>query len=110
MKQRKASSVNATPEVAEFITKLPKGGELWKLCKKALIALSDNIFAGTQIEKSRIPKFYIEKYQVTNINVFRLDASRRLVYTWIPDANGVSVNVIEIFLDHKQYEKRFGYS
>jgi len=109
MKQRQASSINATPETAEFIAKLPKDGELRKLCRKALVALSDNIFAGTQIEKKRIPKFYIEKYGVTNLSVFKLDASHRLIYTWIADANGISVNIIEIFLDHKQYEKRFGY-
>lgn len=110
MKPRKASSVKAIPEVAELILRLPKNSELSNLCKKALIALSDNIFAGTQVEKSKIPKFYVEKYAVTNINVYRLDASRRLVYTWIADSSGVSVNIIEIFLDHKQYEKRFGYN
>lgn len=110
MKPKKASSVKATPEVAEFISKLPKGSDLWNLCKKALLALTDNIFAGTQVEKNKIPKFYIEKYGVTNINVFRLDSSRRLIYTWIADSGGISVNIIEIFLDHKQYETRFGYN
>jgi len=110
MKPKKASSVYATPEVAKFISKLPKGGELWNLCRKALAALSDNIFAGAQVEKSKIPKYYVEKYALTNISVFRLDASRRLIYTWVGDSKGVSVNILEIFLDHKQYEKRFGYS
>jgi hypothetical protein len=110
LKQRKASSVNATQEVADLILKLPKNGEIRNLCKNALIALSDNIFAGTQVKKSKIPKYYIEKYAVTNINVFRLDAKRRLVYTWVADANGVSVNILEIFVNHRQYEKRFGYS
>jgi len=85
---KKASSVYATPEVAEFISKLPKGGELWNLCRKALVALSDNIFAGAQVEKSKIPKYYVEKYAVTNISVFRLDASRRLIYTWVGDSKG----------------------
>lgn len=110
MKQKKASSVNAVPEVAMFIAGLPKGSDLWLLCKKALDALSENIFAGVLVEKSRIPRFYIEKYGVTNVSVLRLDASRRLIYTWIGEASGVSVNILEIFLDHKQYEKRFGYS
>lgn len=109
MKHRKASSVKATPEVSEFISTLPKSSGLLNLIKKALAALGDNIFSGTQIEKGRIPKFYIEKYGVTNINILRLDASRRLIYTLIADADGISVNILEIFSDHKQYEKRFGY-
>ena len=109
MKPIKASSVNAIPEVAEFISRLSRGSDLWVLCRKALVALGGNIFAGVQVEKDRIPRFYVEKYGVTNLCVFRLDASRRLVYTWISDANGVSVNILEVFLDHKKYEKRFGY-
>jgi hypothetical protein len=109
-KKKRASAVNATIEVADFIYALSKGGNLWKIMKKAESALFENIFAGTQVEKEKIPRHYVEEYGVSNLFVFRLDSGRRLTYTLIADVNGISVNIVEVFLDHRQYEKRFGYS
>ena len=77
--------------------------------EKAKNTLYGNIFAGSQVEKDKIPHYYIEKYGISNLFVFRLDSGRRLIYSLIADANGISVNIIEVFLNHKQYEKRFGY-
>src|SRR3989338_6929130 len=70
--------------------------------------LKENPFAGEQVQKSLIPRHYINKYDVTNL--WRIDLSDywRLVYT-------IQSNEIEIIdfvlniVDHKKYDKIFGY-
>ena len=70
--------------------------------------LKENPFAGEQVQKSLIPRHYINKYDVTNL--WRIDLSDywRLVYT-------IQSNEIEIIdfvlniVDHKRYDKIFGY-
>jgi hypothetical protein len=110
LKKTKPSSVNAISTIADLITGIDEHTALKNIINKAIGSLSENFFAGIQIEKNKIPKYYVENYGVNNLFVFRLDSSRRLIYTLIRDSDGVSVNIIEIFLDHKQYENRFGYS
>lgn len=60
--------------------------------------------------KKENPKILHQKYGIYNLNVMNLDSTRRLTYTLIFDGIGVSVNILEISLDHKLYERRFGYS
>ncbi len=70
--------------------------------------LKDNPFAGEQVQKSLIPKYYTDKYEITNL--WRIDLSDywRLIYT-------IQSNEIEIIdfvlniVDHKKYDKLFGY-
>jgi len=110
LKRKKPSSVRATPEVADFISRLKKGSYIDKIINNAIETLKENMFVGENVQKKKIPECYIEKYDLYNLYVMDLDSSRRLTYTLIFDGAGVSVNILEIFLDHKQYEKRFGYS
>jgi len=109
LRKKKPSSVNSTPQVKDFISKLEKGSYLDRIITNAKETLEENMFAGKNIEKKKIPKYYIEKYDLYVLYVMNLDASRRLTYTLVSDGVGVSVNILEIFLDHKEYEKRFGY-
>ncbi len=109
MKVRKSASVNAVPEIANLISGLQSDNYFKLKIEKALDKLKENAIAGKQIEKNRIPSFYINRYHVTNIFVLRLDNSRRLIYTLISDKNGVTANIVDLFLDHKSYESRFGY-
>lgn len=103
--------MEATPEVAEFISKLKKRSYLDKIVSKAKETLWENMFAGELVEKKKIPRYYIRKHQIHNLYVMYLDSSRRLTYTLLSDGEGgVRVIVLEIFLSHKEYEERFGYS
>lgn len=71
--------------------------------------LKENPFAGEQVQKSLIPDYYLKKYGVTNL--WRIDLSDywRLIYT-------IQSNEIEIIdfvlniVDHKKYDKIFGYN
>lgn len=62
------------------------------------------------MKKDKIPPFYIREYGVHNLYVLRLDSACRLIYTLIFDGVGISINIVEVFLDHKQYERRFRYT
>jgi len=70
--------------------------------------LRDNPFAGEQVQKNLIPKYYVEKYEITNL--WRIDLSDywRLIYT----IQSNEVEIIDFVLnivDHKKYDKIFGY-
>ena len=108
--KKKPSSINATPEVADFISRLEKGDNLDKIINRAKRKLLGDMCAGELVQKKKIPKHYIRKYQLNNLYVLDLDSGRRLTYTLIFNGVGISVNIIEIFLNHKEYAKRFGYS
>lgn len=110
MKKKKPSSINAVPEVADFISKLEKGSHPDKIINKALTKLGHDVCAGEPVQKRKIPKFYIKKYGIHNLYVLDLDSSSRLTYTLLFDGAGVSIHILEIFLNHKKYERRFGYS
>lgn len=109
-KKKKPSSVRAIPEVADFISRLEKGSYLDKIINNAINKLRGDMCAGKNVQKKKIPKYYIRKYGIYNLYVMDLDSSRRITYTLIFNGVGITVNILEIFLDHKQYERRFGYS
>ena len=108
LKRKKPSSVNATPEVADFISKLKKGCYLLAIINNGLDKLKDNMFAGQKIEKKKFPKYYIQKYQINNLHKLNLDSRTRLTYTLVAEESGAAVIVLEV-LSHKKYNKRFGY-
>ena len=60
------------------------------------------------LEKKKSLKVYVQKYGVKNLYKYNLDRSKRLIYTLATDESGIAVVIIEI-LNHKDYEKRFGY-
>ncbi len=96
-------------QASGYIDSLTKGTYDWEIIKKATDALNENIFVGKQIEKRRIPKYFTQKYAVTNLHILKLDSDKRLVFTWITADNGVGIYILEVFHTHKEYEQRFGY-
>jgi len=71
--------------------------------------LKNNMFAGDGIRKQQIPKYYVDRYGVNNLFRLWLDKARRLCYTLVADEEGIKAVVLEVFPDHKSYERRFGY-
>lgn len=108
--KKKPSSINATPEVAGFIQGLEKGCYLDKVMSKAKEELREDMFCGESVQKRQIPKYYVEKYELNNLYVMKLDSSKRLAYTLSSNGIGVGVYLVEVFLTHKDYEERFGYT
>ncbi len=70
--------------------------------------LKDNPFAGEQVQKSKIPSYYLDKYDVTNL--WRIDLSDywRLVYT-IQSSEVEIIDFVLNIVDYKKYDKIFGY-
>ena len=105
---KKPSRVKAAKDAAIFISSLERGSYPSQIVDKALDVLRENMFAGQLIEKKKFPKIYIQKYGITNLYRYNLDKSNRLTYTIVADESGMAVVVLEI-MNHKEYEKRFGY-
>jgi len=105
---KKPSCVKAARDVAEFISSLERGSYLRQIVDKGLDVLRENMFAGQRIERSKFPKFYVQKYGMNNLYKYNLDRVNRLIYTLVADETGIAVVVLDV-LSHKEYEKRFGY-
>jgi len=63
---------------------------------------------GIQIAKNKIPKEYIINYGVTNLWKINLPDYWRMIYTIVGNELEI-ISILLEFMDHKQYNKRFGY-
>ncbi|MBS3052060.1 MAG: hypothetical protein J4428_01660 [Candidatus Aenigmarchaeota archaeon] len=105
-------SLDFNEEFQKFKIKAEKGdGEakyLLRIIEKGIDKLKVNSEAGKHIPKKLIPKFYITKYEVTNLWKLNLDSFWRMIYTLEGDKINIYSIVLEV-LDHKKYDKKFGY-
>jgi len=105
---KRPSCVKAVRDIVDFISSLEEVSYFRRIVDNGLNILKGNMFAGQRIEKSKFPKFYVQKYGINNLYKYNLDRANRLIYTLVADESGIVVVVLEI-LSHKEYEKRFGY-
>ena len=75
----------------------------------AIERLKANPRAGEPIGKNKIPEIYIFKYKVKNLFWYPIGKKERLIYTIKGNEVVITSLIIEWFLDHKDYAKRFGY-
>ncbi len=76
--------------------------------KQKIDFLKRNPQYGTHIPKNKIPKEYIINYDVNNLWKVNLSGAWRMIYT----IKGSKIEIISLILDilnHKNYEKKFGY-
>lgn len=76
--------------------------------KQKIEFLKENPQYGIHIAKNKIPKEYIIKYDVANLWKVNLSGAWRMMYT----IRGSEVDIIALILDlldHRSYEKKFGY-
>jgi mRNA-degrading endonuclease RelE of RelBE toxin-antitoxin system len=81
---------------------------LLKKIDKAISKLKTNYHAGKHVPKDRVPAFYVINYGVENLWKLNIDPDYRLIYT----IRGTDIEVMSVileYLDHKEYNKRFGY-
>ena len=88
---------------------LPEDDWLKKALKRAIVNLKENIFCGEIISKKLIPKIYIQKYGIDNLYWYGLPNGWRLLYSIMTIENKECLAVIVEYMDHPNYEKRFGY-
>jgi len=79
------------------------------MVESALDKLKANIMAGEKIQRSQWPPLYVRRYGISNLWKFNMSRGARLIYTILSENGRWVVVVFEMFLTHKEYEKRFGY-
>lgn len=83
--------------------------DLKRQLERAFENLEENAFCGVQIPKKLIPKEYIKRFgKLANLWKYNLPGAWRLIYT-IKDSKVAVLSVVLDWLDHKTYERRFGY-
>ena len=102
--------VTLESKLEEFYHGLDNEDSLKVAINKCIDALDESMFSREQIKKRQIPKYYVIRFGVTNLYRFRLDRARRASYTIVSMYGIIKVIVLEVFPDHKSYERRFHYS
>jgi len=75
----------------------------------ALDMLKQNMMLGDKIQRPQWPPYYDRRYAISNVWKFNMPKAARLIYTLLSENGRWVVIVLEMFLTHKEYEKRFGY-
>jgi len=108
--QRRARPVDVFlgPLCSQWYLDLPQG-EIRKKVDSMLDTLRERWDAGDHIRRSMWPRQ--QAYSgITNLWRYDLDREMRATYTIRSAPDGrIKVEVIEIFEDHKSYDKRMGY-
>lgn len=81
---------------------------LHKWILRAIDDLNENAFCGIQVQKKLIPKVYVDKFCIDNLWKYDLPKGWRLLYS-VANGEVCIISVILEWMDHKDYEKRFGY-
>lgn len=83
--------------------------QLAQLLDRAFNDIATNQACGIQIAKKLIPPEYRTKYGIDNLWKYNLPNAWRLLYTLKGNRIELLAVILE-WLDHKNYERRFGYS
>jgi len=67
------------------------------------------MLAGEKVEKRKWPQVYVEKYGIRNLFLMDLGRRFRLTHNIIAEGPKKIVCIIEV-MDHRTYERRFGYT
>ena len=84
--------------------------QLFKSVKRVKELIETNKFYGDNVKKDMIPDYYKERYGVTNLFRVELVGYWRMIYTLEDAGNNVEILAIVLeFMNHEDYNKRFGY-
>ncbi len=81
---------------------------LVKIIDNGVAKLKRDREKGKRIQKRLIPQEYVVKYGVTNLWKLNLDKYWRMIYTIVGDEVRLVSVILEV-LDHKKYDRKFGY-
>lgn len=93
----------------EYYGTLPKSSKLYREIDNALDLLKEDPLCGNRIQHSKWPKCYVKAFNIQTLFRFELREGKRLIYTIYAKKEIRYCNVLEIFHNHKEYDKRFGY-
>lgn len=83
--------------------------QLFKFLERATNDLKINPECGIKIPKGLWPKEYTSKHSIDNLWKYNLPNAWRVIYTIVRDKVKI-VSIILEWMDHKNYERRFGYT
>jgi len=106
---RPADQVKGSEEFYRIYRRLKPGSTEKRMIDSALDKLKQNMMAGDKIQRPQWPPYYVRRYRISNLWKFSMSRGARLVYTLLSENGRRVVVVLEMFLTHKEYEKRFGY-
>ena len=76
---------------------------------RAIKFIQEDFSCGRNVKKELIPKKLIEKYNLTNLWIYDLPNGWRLLYFVTSGGDIEIIAVILDWMDHKDYEKLFGF-
>lgn len=94
-------------EISKGITKSDHQ-VLFNSIKQKIDFLKANPRYGIHISKDKIPKEYIQKFDINNLWKINLSGAWRMLYS----IRGNEIEILSLILDildHKKYNKKFGY-
>lgn len=114
MKKVKIVLSNEAREVYRYLNKLAPISKHEKMILKAvnykLELVKDNFQYGDPINKDLIPKEYKDKYGATNLFRIELPDFWRMLYTTTHGHSEIEIVAFVLdIIDHKEYNKKFGY-
>lgn len=82
---------------------------LLKIINRGIYKIAEDYKNGQKIQKSLWPDFYVKRYGINNMWRLRLDNFWRMIYTVMGEQIRIVAVLLDV-LDHKNYERKFGYS
>lgn len=108
----KAEIVFADEKLKQAFDKLKESKtedrQLYELLKRAFEDIEDNPSGFIHVPNNLIPKEYRQKYGIDNLWKYDLPNGWRLLYSLAKEKVLLLAVILE-WLDHKNYERRFGY-
>ncbi len=99
----------ADDKIEDNFNSLENDNWLKRSVQRAIDDFKENAFCGERIRRERIPKEYTKKYEIDNLWWYPLPDGWRLLYSIMTPSNVELLAVIIEYMDHKNYERRFGY-
>jgi len=108
-RSRIASSIKETDDFRRCVKKHTKKNSVLfgEVCQVRQELLQDYT-KGRKEQKDRWPRYYVEKWNLTNLFKCDLRQGYRVTYTLQFEGAGMAVILLEL-LSHDEYDKRFGY-
>lgn len=109
MTRQPADEVRLHESLDLMINELPASDPKVEWIRDMEKVLAENVYAGEQVQKDRIPRKYIRSYGINNLYRYHHPKGFRSTYTVLTATKGVYYVIILDLLSHKEYEDLFGY-
>jgi len=106
--KKKDIKILGSVEFTKFYDMLALKDPLKSDIGQAMDQLKQNPVLGDRIQMVLWPKKYVKKYDINNLYRYSLGSKWRMIYTLVGDASGLVCIILGV-MDHKEYDKLFGY-